>query len=67
MRKPLTLKVKATALCAGYDIEIQAKIKSKTLVGEDLAKVRRKLRQKLADGVASLPFAEIYPHEVEVL
>lgn len=63
--KPKT--VKANAKCASFDIEVQAVIKPNShLTSEEVTEISKKLRQKLSDGIANLPYAHIYPHEVRV-
>lgn len=64
MRKPIQLKVSATAPCASFEIEVKAKIVSKNLSSEEMKDVQRKLKQKLSDTIAQLPHSHIYPCEV---
>jgi len=59
-------KVKATARCACYDIEVSATINASTLSTEEIENVRRKLKHKITTTIAGLPFAHVYPHEVRV-
>lgn len=66
-RKMKLRKVKASALCEGFEINIEAVIQPHATLGpDDIIEVQRKLRQKLTMSVASLPFAKIFSHEVRV-
>lgn len=65
--KKVEKKVRATAKCASFDIELHATIvPNGSLAASEVADIQRKLRQKLAETVSGLPFAHIYSHEVRV-
>lgn len=59
-------KVKATAKCETFDIEINAAFTPRGLSIEQVSDVHRKLKQSLADAISKLPFAFIYPWEVKI-
>lgn len=59
-------KVTAKATCPCFSIDISALIQTKTLTPGETQLVKRKLKQQLTEIVAKLPFAEVYPHEVNV-
>ena len=61
-----TKKVTATAKCASFDIEVTAKITSTNLTKSEVEDVQRKFRHQLTTSVAKLPFAHVYPNEVQV-
>jgi hypothetical protein len=64
--KDTTKRVRATAKCASFDIEITATIKTHGLANAEADDVKRKLKHQLAASVAALPFAHVYPGEVRV-
>lgn len=64
--KPRSKKVKAQAKCASFDIEVSAEFIPHGLATSEVADIQRKLKQKIADSIASLPFAHIYSCEVNV-
>lgn len=60
-----TKKVTATAKCASFDIEVSAKISTRNLSKDEAEDVQRKLRHNLTTTIAKLPFAHVYPNEVQ--
>lgn len=67
MKAKKAKRVVAKAKCAQFDISVSAEFTpSANLAGEEIQDIQRKLRQKIAEAVASLPFAHIYSHEVHV-
>lgn len=63
-KKALEKRVRAQAKCASFTIDIDAKFYPHGLAAGEVDDIKRKLRQKLADAVASLPFSHVYPCEV---
>lgn len=64
--KPVTKRVRATCKAANFEIDITAEFKAGGLASFESDEVKRRLRQGLADMIAKLPFAEVYPNEVRL-
>ncbi len=58
--------VKGEAKCASFDIQISAEFFPRGLATAEIEDVRRKLKNSIAQMVARLPFAHVYPFEVKV-
>ncbi len=59
-------KAKATAKCASFDIQIAAEFSPHGLAAGEVDDIKRKLKNGLAELIAKLPFAHVYPCEVRV-
>jgi hypothetical protein len=59
-------KIKVTARCASFDVEIEATVNARGLVADEVDMVTKNLKHRLQNTVAKLPFAHVYPYEVRV-
>lgn len=64
--EPWQKTVKATAMAATFEIEVNAGFTSFGLSADEVDKVRRKLIHNLTKAISTLPFAETYPWEVSI-
>lgn len=65
-KRKVLRKASAKAKCASFEIEINAQFSPHGLASDEVNDVQRKLKNGLAELVAKLPFAHVYPFEVKV-
>ena len=66
-KKVKTQTVRGYVKCAAFDISVDVVIANKRdLSKEEMSSIQRKLKQKLSEAIASLPFSEIYPYEARM-